>query len=63
MLCFSAPADSDVTRFFNETLFFFVLIVHVCILLVHTIIAFLPVLHIAVCSVYTHLLDDDDENG
>ena len=43
----AVPADSDVTLFFRGTLFFFVVSVTICVLLVHTIIPFLPVLHIA----------------
>ena len=49
--CFSAFADSDVALFIRGIFVFFVVIVHVCVLFVHTMIAFLPVLLIAVCSV------------
>ena len=51
ILCFSVPPDNDVALFFRGILFFFVVIVHVHVLLVHSIIAILPVLHFAVCSV------------
>ena len=61
IFCFSVLADSDVTRVFRETLLKLVVIVHICVLLVHTIVALVPVLHM-VSALSAPLLDDYDDD-
>ena len=58
ILSFSVPVENVVALVFQLDLFSSVVLVHVFVLLVHTAVAFLPVLHQAAPQLDDH--DDDD---